>query len=309
MSSSEKANLGRLGQYILVRLLCKHDGYSAREIAKTLKTVLKDRGSDAEQQRLVEAELATLTRAGLIKGVRKSSFMNTPSGWRAALGAIAKKDLPPKPAWKDLKEQLENCVNARIVKTLTGAFRLAVAPEPTLQQVIDALLWHAIKVETSEPFTAEAVTRVLLNRLAGTPTLLPVDHALDELVAKASAPAIALAPALNAPSAPSGTTLPAGAALPADDTAFAARVLAAARSSKTGRFGDDKVFISHVFQRLAEQGDAVEDQDAFKARLVSAHRRGLLSLNRADLVEAMDPADVNASETRYLSATFHFVRI
>ncbi|AUX45899.1 uncharacterized protein SOCE26_073990 [Sorangium cellulosum] len=303
MSPSERANLSRLGQYIVVRLLCKHDGYSARDIAKTLKAVLKDRGSDAEQQRLVEAELTTLTRAGLIKGVRKSSFMNTPSGWRAALGAIARKDLPPKPVWKDLKEQLDNCVNARIVKTLTGAFRLAVAPEPTLQQVIDALLWHVIKVETSEPFTAEAVTRVLLNRLAGTPTLLPVDQALDELVAKASAPP------LNAPSVPSGAPVPAGAALPADDTAFAARVLAAARSSKTGRFGDDKVFISHVFQRLADQGDAVGDPDAFKARLVSAHRRGLLSLNRADLVEAMDPADVDASETRYLSATFHFVRI
>ncbi|XXX73964.1 hypothetical protein WMF30_40590 [Sorangium sp. So ce134] len=307
MSSSEKTNLSRLGQYILVRLLCKSNGYSALEIARILKAVLKDRGSDAEQQRLVEAELTTLTRAGLVKGVRKSSFVNTPSGWRAALGALDMRASPTNPVWKELKKKLETCINARIVKTLLGAFRLAVAPEPTLQQVIDAILWHAIKVETSEPFTVEAVTRVLLNRLAGTPTLLPVDQALDELVAKVSAPATA--PALNAPSVPSGATLPTGAALPADDTAFAERVLAAARSSKTGRFGDDKVFISHVFQRLAEQGDAVGDQDAFKARLVSAHRRGLLSLNRADLVEAMDPADVNASETRYLSATFHFVRI
>ena len=48
--------------------------------------------------------------------------------------------------------------------------------------------------------------------------------------------------------------------------------------------------------------------DAFKSRLVEAHRADLLTLVRADLVEAMDPQDVAASEARYLNATFHFIR-
>ncbi|MDI1480394.1 hypothetical protein [Polyangium sp. y55x31] len=97
--------------------------------------------------------------------------------------------------------------------------------------------------------------------------------------------------------------------LPEQDDAFAKQVLAAARASKTGRFGSGKVFISHVLQQLEHDGFRVGNEEAFKARLVSAHRQQLLSLSRADLVEAMDPKDVDASETAYLSATFHFVRI
>lgn len=98
-------------------------------------------------------------------------------------------------------------------------------------------------------------------------------------------------------------------ALPADDRAFAARVLAAARASKTGRFGRDKVFISHVAQQLVREGVAIGDVDAFKARLVAVHRADLLTLHRADLVEAMSASDVDESETRYRTATFHFVNI
>jgi len=46
----------------------------------------------------------------------------------------------------------------------------------------------------------------------------------------------------------------------------------------------------------------------FKKRLVAAHRAGLLTLARADLVEAMDRWDVAKSEAAYLSATYHFIR-
>ena len=46
----------------------------------------------------------------------------------------------------------------------------------------------------------------------------------------------------------------------------------------------------------------------FKNRLVQAHRARLLELGRADLVEAMDPADVRESATPYLNAVYHFVR-
>jgi hypothetical protein len=47
----------------------------------------------------------------------------------------------------------------------------------------------------------------------------------------------------------------------------------------------------------------------FKDRLIEANRQGLIRLSRADLVEAMDPADVRASETTWLNAVFHFVEI
>lgn len=97
--------------------------------------------------------------------------------------------------------------------------------------------------------------------------------------------------------------------LPADERAFAERILSAAKASKTDRYGGNKVFISHVMRQLEREGVAVGDAEKFKDRLVSAQRNGLLSLTRADLVEAMDPADVEASLTKYLSTTFHFVRL
>jgi hypothetical protein len=93
-----------------------------------------------------------------------------------------------------------------------------------------------------------------------------------------------------------------------DLTAFAGRVLAAARASTTGRYGHNKVFISHVWRSL-ERDPSPVDAAAFKERLVEAHREGLLDLSRADLVEAMAPEDVAASETSYYGATFHFVRM
>lgn len=126
----------------------------------------------------------------------------------------------------------------------------------------------------------------------------------------ANAPAV---PHENASPAPIEPVLPTPAEplfeLPKDDAAFAAHVLAAARASKTGRFGEDKVFISHVLRQLTDDGARVIDAEKFKNRLFSVHSKRLLSLSRADLVEAMDPRDVEASETRYRNATFHFVQV
>lgn len=86
---------------------------------------------------------------------------------------------------------------------------------------------------------------------------------------------------------------------------FAERVVREARRTREGRFGERKVFISHLARRVAPLFDL--DERSFKAKLVEAHRAGLLTLSRADLVGAMSPEAVAASETTYLGATFHFV--
>ena len=108
----------------------------------------------------------------------------------------------------------------------------------------------------------------------------------------------------EAPIAPSPAT-----AAPIDLPAFARRVLEAARSSPGGWFGDDEVFIAHVWRAL-DNDPAFRSLDAegFKARLIEAHRARLIELGRADLVEAMDPVDVRESATPYLNAVYHFVR-
>ncbi len=92
---------------------------------------------------------------------------------------------------------------------------------------------------------------------------------------------------------------------------FAAQVLEAARTAPSGRFGEDTVFIAHVWRRYRELHSAAPeaaDLGAFKKRLVEANRAGLLHLVRADLVEAMDPADVEESEVKHFRARFHLLR-
>jgi hypothetical protein len=217
---------------------------------------------------------------------------------------------------------------------------------PTMRQVRDALAWRELGIETSEPITLSAVLEVLLNRVLGTKKPLPVDEVLKQLAARAAgsrrvgagelknallrrwiSDAEEGVPGATPPEEPgpgpngvAGRTQNDGAASPPvmvpfppedekSEKRFAERVLAAARALETGRFGDNKVFISHVFQRLADEGAVAGDTESFKARLVSAHVNGLLSLSRADMVEMMKPEDVDASATRYSGATFHFVRI
>ena len=93
-----------------------------------------------------------------------------------------------------------------------------------------------------------------------------------------------------------------------DLPAFANTVLTIARDCPTGRFGDNKVFINHIWRRSRDER-AFQGMDlrAFKERLVEASMAKLLTLSRADLVSVMDPTDVQESEARHLNAEFHFV--
>ena len=88
---------------------------------------------------------------------------------------------------------------------------------------------------------------------------------------------------------------------------FEAQVIATASQllGTASGYGDNKVFVSEVYRI----GGFEMSLDAFKTQLLAAQRAGLVSLSRADLVEAMDPALVAKSEVRYLGAAFHFVRI
>ncbi len=91
---------------------------------------------------------------------------------------------------------------------------------------------------------------------------------------------------------------------------LAERVKAAARACSTGRYGDNKVFIVHVWRMLQSDPDFAEmGLDRFREFLAAANNARLLDLSRADLVQAMDPEDVRMSEVSYLNATFHFIRI
>jgi len=98
---------------------------------------------------------------------------------------------------------------------------------------------------------------------------------------------------------------------PWDLPTFAATVRALAESSPPdARFHGNKVFISALWRASQQEpGFPRLGLEDFKQQLVAANSHGLLQLSRADLVQAMDPAVVAESETRYLNASFHFVLV
>jgi hypothetical protein len=212
----------------------------------------------------------------------------------------------------------------------------------SLTQVRDALCWKQLGIESDKPFTLAAVQAVLLARALQASRETEPTQAMRQLAAKSVGarrsdaeslrlaalrswlvptsesltPAPRAEPVTPAASAPKRNEL----AGPVDPTffdvtprredlrTFAERVKEAAKASTTGHFGEDKVFISHVWRILQRQAQGL-DERTFKDRLVEANRERLLSLSRADLVEAMDPKDVADSETRYLGASFHFIAL
>ena len=89
--------------------------------------------------------------------------------------------------------------------------------------------------------------------------------------------------------------------------AFAETVRDVARAAREGVFGDRKVFIASVWNELRRGRWPTMSLADFKTRLVAAHRAGDLALARADLVAAMDPDLVAASETTTEGASFHFI--
>lgn len=93
----------------------------------------------------------------------------------------------------------------------------------------------------------------------------------------------------------------------ADDVVAAVRN-ATSHVPAAGRFGGDRVFVSAIWRQLGE-GSAFAGLtlDKLKAILLAANRQQQLTLARADLVGAMDPREVAASEIRHLNSTFHFV--
>lgn len=93
--------------------------------------------------------------------------------------------------------------------------------------------------------------------------------------------------------------------------AFAAAVRsAAARAAQMpgATFGTRKVFIAPVWDAIRDEPAATGlDLAGFKRRLLDAHRAGLVSLARADLVGAMDPDMVTRSEARDAFSSYNFI--
>lgn len=270
------------------------------DLEKVLAPFAEQRVKFAEA--LPRQVLAKLKSQGFIKA-RATLQLNDAGKERAlvALRAFGMENLPSKVDWAWVKRWIVlqhlglTMTPAALKRTgdsdwltasvLCARLGIRIKGEPTLKRVGEALAWRALGGDEASAFNVDTAFGSAL--LRGLPS--PIESQ-----------------GVPSPDAP-----PRSDALATEDPgAFSARVMMAARNSPTGRWHGKKVFISHVWEELCRQGNAGADTfKTFQKRLVEAHRAQQVTLSRADLVEAMPPADVKASETAYLDSTFHFVRI
>jgi hypothetical protein len=188
-------------------------------------------------------------------------------------------------------------------------------PPPSLPALCDALAWRALGLTGkpkrcpaeiralfverelgSDGSSPERLVRVLAAREVGAPR--PELRALRDALVRRWLVDRILGPR---PDADDGGRDEGGGS-------FARDVLSAAGATRDGWFGDRKVFVSSVWHQLRRDPRwSAVTLDDFKARLVAAHRAGELALARADLVAAMDPELVAASEITADGASFHFI--
>jgi len=341
----ERSEVSRVGELALAWLLTREDGKAARsDLARALKPLADSRWSSSEWSARLEEMLARLVQDGLVQQNARKGLTLLREGRARALAVLGVERLPKGTTWKQLKRthlvalalglppssaNLARLGRADGMRAVLVQKQLGLSAPGTqsLTQVRDALCWRQLGVETDKPFTLAAVQSVLLSRaLQATREVAPA-QALHQLAARsvgarrtdteslrlAALRAWALPHPERAQASPVSQEVPSesrdpGAAHPSQEGlhAFAGRVLQVARGAAAGRFGDDRVFISHVWRAMQAQG---LDEQSFKRRLIEANQKRLLSLSRADMVELMDPAELAASEIQHLGATFHFIAL
>jgi hypothetical protein len=293
--------------------------------------------------------LESMGLLALLPGKTKKAaakFLLTAEGRRWCLNILGVPQLRPKTTWAVLrKTYLPACAvgipasSEALFKALASepAFQaillkrqydLSIAELPKPDQATDALAWKLIGFEGKDhKFNVKNIKTALFNRALGDGHAPDFKKAATRLLAqrlgarrddpKELRDAVlrgwidredggqALAESVETPQAS-----PLAARPPFDLTSFAKQVKSAARGCQAGRFGDNKVFIAHVWKALqVDPTFPTMELATFKEHLAEANNARLLDLSRADLIQAMDPDDVRQSEVHYLSATFHFVRI
>lgn len=305
-------------ELLLLARLFSSRGSNPRQLCAALAPLLPSEGAGAPE--VVDAGLEALAARALVVRTGRARATLTDEGRRAAAELLGVSETA-RPSWTKTQGLLAaRALGARAETVATAdGLRAAIVAERygldrerswTTGRLRDALAWKALGLEPGRPFTRAAAQGVLLGRLAGVDGLRP-DKAVEVLAAAALDTPGRDAAALRGAAvrrlfAPQPQPPEALAPKPAED--FVGNVLEAARAcAPSERFGDSKVFICAVFRRFAALTSM--DELEFKRRLLEANRLGQLHLSRADLVDAMDPSLVAASETRHDHATFHFVRL
>jgi len=297
--------------------------------------ILKDlaplvRGGVAKER--LAAVIAELRTWGLLPAKGQAL---TEAGRARALEYLGLTELPPKCNWPKVRakylipkalgltpwseaESASVGSEAKLAaRLLRDKYTLAVPAETGLPKMLEALVCRLLGHPDIADF--EQLKANVLSREAGAEPALPVKDV------KSVAPRLLIgskkrgvdgyrAVVLNGTFEDNAASefIPVAETKPVPDElkSFAERLTDAARHSPTGWFGDDLIFISHVWKHVRNSSEFQHlDFPEFQRKLIAANRAQLLTLSRADLVQAMDPADIRESETSYLNSVFHFIRI
>jgi len=325
-----------LEQLITLRLLCaKTDGESKTNVSKTLAPFFLHRLSASAWRDRFEQTLASAQQKTLIEPRGKTKIQLTDAGLHQNEALLGYR--PSTTQWQSLKNiDLIAYVLGRakpspperkrlsLVDGLRGTliqqhYTLPIPLYPTLTQARDALLWrevfnpkhaeqrtHQAQQKIGSRYTLSPLMAIIFSGLLGTDDILEPKNAVNQLVAKivgaqrtdANELRLALLRHALADTTPMTFQL----------SVFVEQVKAALLTCQTGHFGEDKIFIAHVYAHMVAHHALTLNLDQFKQHLADANNQRLLALAQADLVPAMDPKDVLDSEVHYLTSVFHFIR-
>jgi hypothetical protein len=310
----------RLDAFVIARLATAGQKARLAEIVKPLRRFAPRDQTDAQWQQSLAAAIDGLRERGIVdaalrvppgelaRRIGTASARRWPQLADRVLPALALQ-IDAGDAKAHARLDGRDAWAAAIVARALGVWR-AGSP-PALGPMCDALVWQALGLAgTPRTCPAELRAHFLRQRAggeAGAPERIVRMHAA-RLVDASRTELGALREALVRMWL-AGRAVGAAPAAPAPEPrSLVADAQAAANTARAGMFGERKVFIASVWEALrAMPAWASLGLDELKARLVAAHRGGELVLARADLVAAMDPGLVAASETRTDGATFHFI--
>lgn len=313
----------RLADLLLARLACGKPPREA-DVRKTLYALVARDCSQSEWQELFSITLAELRSAGAVEAERLAL---TERGRGRLAQALGLGSLPAGQTWAQFRRKYlprfflplpessgaPNCAAA----LLAGRLGVPYDGRSTPARVVDTWLASTLGLQK---LSLEELRKKLLARELGLPERRSAKELWNIEIAKLSdAPKADASVVLDAlvrrwlraeTSAPAHDVEARDTPPPAEALGrFVRRVQQAADSPEARHFGPEKVFIGSVWQALAAEPDMARlGENGFKRLLVEAHRQGSLVLAPADLVAAMDPRDVRASETKHHNATYHFIQ-
>jgi hypothetical protein len=296
-------------------------------VSKALHPALARRFTKAEWDQAFVRAVASLRAQELIEEKRLTP---TPAGLSRLQSALGLKQPPAARTWAEFKKaylprlllpDTGAAEGAKInpsVAVLAGRLGVPLEPKSTASTVVNAWIARTFDFPQRKKVDFGALRAALLAR----ELKLPARGGLGD-VASLAAATLSGATSGKSEAVLDGLVLRwlfgdaaelrdssvSGAGSEHDLSRFVAKVNAVSEGPGVRRYGPNKVFIASVWETLGSDPEfAALDQAGFKRLLLEAHRQGLLVLSRADLVAAMDPKDVTASETTHQNATYHFIQ-